>query len=236
MAVAFDAVGPSAAGASSTNSTTLSWSHTCTGSNRLVFAGCALGKSGGDVTSWSMSATYGGTAMTSVGTQLAGSSSLTGRMAAWYLVAPASGANTIVVTAAGGTPATLAAGSVSFTGVDQSIPVGTPVLVQGASDGTSASCSVPGTSTGNFVVDTIATGSGGETSGQTLRWKKDVDFNSAAGNAAGSTAAGTGGSVSMSYTISLDAWAIIAVEVRQSVPTVFLSPQRYIARRRATLY
>src|SRR4051794_35695390 len=118
MAVAFDAVGPSSAGASSTASTTGAWSHTCTGANRCLFVGVAAGVSpDGAIPA---TATHGGGPMTSAGLVRSNSSNR-GWVQLCSLTGPATGASTVVVTTSAGT-STLAAGSVSFTGVHPTTP------------------------------------------------------------------------------------------------------------------
>lgn len=211
MAVAFDAVGPSSAGASSSASTSLTWSHTCTGSNRALLVGVAMGK--GTDTGISTTATYNGVAMTSLGVIHTGGGTA-GYVQLFGLANPASGANTVAITAAGGTPGTLAGGSVSGTGVDQTTPFGTPVTVASPGAGTSISASVTGTTSGNMVVSVVADGSGGETATTgTKRWNVFVDANSGAGSAAMSTIAAPGGTQAMSWTINNDFLGEIAVEV-----------------------
>jgi hypothetical protein len=85
-----------------------SFSYTCTGSNRLLIVG--IGYNGGSVT-----VTYGGVAMTS----FTGPVGAVGN--AWfYLVAPASGSNTLAVTAAGTTQRLYTV--MSFNNAKQSAP------------------------------------------------------------------------------------------------------------------
>lgn len=213
MAVAFDAVGPSAAGASSLGSTSLTWSHTCTGSDRCLIVGVALSPTASDA-GFATTATYNGVAMTSIGlVHSAGNTS--GYVQMFRLAGPATGANTVAVTATGGTPDALSGGSVSFTGVDQTTPVGTAFTAN--SPGVNAiviSASVTGTVSGNFVVSTICDGSGGEvaTTG-TLRWSRFSSSASAAGSAAMSTIAAPGGTQAMSWTANSDWLGEVAVEV-----------------------
>ena len=126
--------------------TSLTWKHVCTGSNRYLVvpvwtAGAASFPDG---------ATYNGVAMTLLdqyclsdkGAQL------------WGLVNPASGMNDVVVTYSGAAIA-YACTSVSYTGVNQSTPVGTPAHA-GTGGGGSTSISVNVTSAvGELVVDCL---------------------------------------------------------------------------------
>jgi hypothetical protein len=211
--------------------TALSWSHTCAGTNRLVLVGVALGKNS-DI-GMSMSVTYGGTAMTSLGL-VHTNNSTGGFVQLWRLIAPAVGAATVAITAAGGTPNSLAGGSISLTGVDQITPTGTPATAFGTS--ATPSVAVPGTTAGNMVVDAAACGSAMTSSAQTNRWLKNADGSTGAGEGAGSTAA-AGGSVTMSYTVTSDWWGIVAVEaLAVAAASVPPAVQPYTARRRASLW
>lgn len=112
--LAFDAV--SAAKDNSGGVTSLTWSHTCTGSNRILLVG-------GSVTSGTARTvtgiTYNGVAMTSIGTTTAGT--VYGFL--YYLIAPATGANNVVVTISGVTDGgnkQFDANAQSYTGAAQS--------------------------------------------------------------------------------------------------------------------
>lgn len=206
MAVAFDAVGPSSAGQTGTG-TSVSWSHTCTGSNRILIVGAAVGCLSDAITT---TATYNGVSMTSVGSRVLTNNQVnSGYVQMWSLIAPATGANTVQITASASVDA-FSAGSTSFTGVDQTTPLGTPATAFGSS--TTASVAVAGTTSGNMIVDAACLGSAFSSSGQTRRWQRNTNTTTGAGNGAGSTAA-AGGSVTMSEIGTADWWGIIAVEV-----------------------
>ena len=104
MAIAFDA----ATDAGANGGTTFTFSHTCTGSDRLLFVGFVWSISDDDV----VSVTYGGVAMTLVAKNLTGMNRYLYR-----LIAPAAGANDAVITITTGR--TVFAGAVSYTGADQ---------------------------------------------------------------------------------------------------------------------
>jgi len=212
MAVAFDAVGPSSAGTANPSLTpSLSWSHTCSGSNRLLVVGVAVGTTGSDA-SFVTTATYNGVAMTSI-SKVHSDNQTNGYIQMFYLVNPDSGSNTVAIT--NNSNCDLAGGSVSFTGVDQSTPLDSPVTNFG--DGTSGSVSVS-TNVGDMVIDATCNGSGFSSGGstQTNRWLINDNSNTAAGNGASSTAAGVAGSVSMGYTgFSSDWWGLIGVNIKQ---------------------
>ena len=116
-----DAVGPSPAGASVGHGSTVSWLHTASGSNRLVTVGCSLGKL--DIPPFTLSATYGGISMLSDPVSLKKVNGTgDGAVQMFYLAAPPTGQQTVMVTLSG-TTADLECGSVSFTGVDQLTPL-----------------------------------------------------------------------------------------------------------------
>lgn len=105
MAIAFDA-----ASESFTNSaTSLTWSHTCTGSDRILWVS-VMASSARNITG----VTYNGVALTSL-TRSAG----TQPMQLWYLIAPATGANNIVVSI-DGAASFIYTSAGSYTGVEQS--------------------------------------------------------------------------------------------------------------------
>lgn len=220
MAVAFDAVGPSSAGATTTTST-LSWSHTVgSGTGRAIVAVVAVSSNNNYATGYTVTATCGGTAMTVIGGKTAHDDAAGGGFVQMFgLLNPGTGSQTISIAFTGLTSVThIVGGSVSFTGAGA---FGTPATAQGTS-ASSPSVALFTSSASNMVVDGLARGSGGTlTSSQTKRWQADGDTNNYAGNGASSTAAGTGSTVTMAYTpTSADGWAIIATEVQAANASV----------------
>lgn len=108
MAIAYDAV---TATGSTAGSSTKTFSHTCSGSDRLllVVAGCHTATA--DISG----VTYNGVAMTQVGADQTDSAN--GRLTVWSLIAPASGANNVVITATA--VDTISYGAISFNGAKQ---------------------------------------------------------------------------------------------------------------------
>lgn len=211
MSVAFDAVGPSSAGTSTvtTGATSLSWTHTAGGSANAVLVGVAVGTNGVNDT-MTAAVTFGGTAMTSLGKVHANSQTF-GYIELFGLLNPAIGAQTVAVTLSTGVNVlSIVGGSVSVTGAASFKAAVTAV---GAS--TTPSVAVTGTASGNLVVDAVAAGSAvtSATSPSTNRWLNNASTSSGAGNAAQSSSPGTGGSVTMAYTVTSDWWGIVAVEV-----------------------
>lgn len=208
MSVAFDAVGPDAAGAGGASPVSpVTWTHVCTGANLALFVGICVDVSD-DTTVNVTGVTYNTVAMTEVLRRHANDGTV-GYASLWVLAAPASGSHTVSVTFTG-SPANLEAGSVSFTGTDQV----TPYAHQTSAVGNTNAPTVNVTSAvGNAVVDLVVSGAGVSSSGQTSRWIKNLGGVAAGGNGAQSTAAGAA-SVTMSYTLAgVDFWALIGVDV-----------------------
>jgi hypothetical protein len=169
VTVALDAVSQSA----TTNSvSSKSWSHTVSGANRLLLVMVQWNQPSNSETVSSV--TYGGTALTQVGSNvIAGGSGLDRCTALFRLIAPATGTANIVVTMSAA--CTFLAGGTSFTGVDQTTPLGTPqtattttaatlqtttssaatnLVFAAATVRTTGSLSVPGTSRWNVLIGT----------------------------------------------------------------------------------
>lgn len=202
--VAFDAVGPSSAGQSASGgATSMSWSHTCSGANRYVVVGVSNAEDSSSTT-----VTFGGVSMTSLG-KVHSNNSTSGYVELFGLVNPTVGASTVVVSSTIGSD--LTGGSISFNGVHQTTPAGSPFTAFG--DGSGATVIVTGTTAGNLVVGTIANGASIISSDQTSRYICNLNTGSAAGNSAGATTP-AGGSVTLSWGNTSDWWGIVAIEVK----------------------
>lgn len=169
MAIAFDAASNNT-GAQTV--TSVSWTHTCTGTGTdgilVIIAG--EGNSGGGAVDIS-SATYNSAGATAI-TSFSVTDSNFVRVEGFYQLLPATGAHTVQVNYAS-TVEQACAGSVSYTGVNQSTPFGTAATAGGS--GTNASVTVS-SATGELVVGGIASdseiGAGGVTiNGGTSRWE-----------------------------------------------------------------
>lgn len=210
MAVAYDAVAHTDFGSS-----TGSYTHTigAGATNTALVVGVSYDPSGPDShtdAGKSVSVTCDGVAMTELGTLVHSNGSNAGFVQMFGVAGLATGAHTIAASVTGyQTDDFVIMGSVSFTGVDQTTPFGTPQTHSGS--GSSFSVAVS-SATGDMVVDIACNGSGIDGSMQTSRWLNNLNGNSAAGNAAMSTAAG-GSSVTMGYNVTDDWDAIIAVNV-----------------------
>jgi uncharacterized repeat protein (TIGR01451 family) len=176
--------------------TSLNWSHTVgAGSNRLLVVGVTE-KVGSPFPSV-IAVTYGGQPLTRQ--IVSGGGDPVSEI--WTLVAPPPGTASVIVFHSG---AAMAAGSVSFFGVDQAAPVraGNQARAQGTTPTASVSTTVT-TNLGDVVIDALAkeaVPSGGVTKfgpGQTLRWLKADPSGALAGS--GMTKSADPGSTTMSY-------------------------------------
>lgn len=150
MAIAKDATSSAhAQGASS-----LSWSHTCTGSDLLL-----LVHSGTNGTPVSTSGvTYNGVALTSRWSDSRSWTAASG----WSLVAPATGANTVAITLSAAEDTEFGQ-AISYTGVDQTTPHGTAQVANGAS--TAPAVPTLTSATGEICVGFLMTSDAAITSG-----------------------------------------------------------------------
>ena len=204
MAVAFDAVGPSSAGASAAGATSLSWSHTNNGN--AIIAGCAVGV--GPDTGMSTTATYAAVAM-AAGAIVHSNANTAGFLRVFTLASPATGANNVVVTLTGGT-GDLTGGSISVLGAGSFV---TQYSGTGAADPPTATSvgSTPGGLICAFVCAGLPIASA--TSPSTSRYIINLNGSSAAGNSGGATSPSTGSNVTTAWSITSDWWAVIGVEV-----------------------
>jgi hypothetical protein len=140
MAIAFDTTSKAAGD----NVSSLSWSHTCTGSDRVLFVSYHSHKVNNRTVS---SITYNGVGLT----QVSGAQAQNGTryVDVWYLINPASGSNTVLVTLSGGELNCGALAS-SYTGVDQTMAIGTAAAANGNSTAPSVSVSA---ATDDLVAD-----------------------------------------------------------------------------------
>jgi len=194
---------------------TLTFSHTVGArNNRLLVVGTvSLGSSG----NYAQGVTYNGVSMAeltdtraNIASTSPSSSYLSSTM--WYLVAPATGANNVVVTHTGSPR--VRATAVSLQGVNQSTPVENGTSATGTS--TTPSVAVT-TQDDDWVVDMMSYGAtGGATAGASQTERTEI--NGGLHSAASSTEEATGTSTTMSWTITSDEWTASAVAVNPITP------------------
>jgi hypothetical protein len=181
--------------------------HTTSGTQRLMLVGVSLDPNQNETVS---SITYNGTAFTYVGSATYSNDA---RAEIWRLVAPDIGTHDVVITFSDYLDYGAVAGVMTFTGVNQTTPLGTFVGANGSSAGP-ATVDVS-SATNELVFDTVSC----ETctsltvgAGQTERWNLSQSGLYAMG--AGSTEPGAA-TVTMSWALgSADYWAIGAVPIK----------------------
>ncbi|KKN66899.1 hypothetical protein LCGC14_0466740 [marine sediment metagenome] len=185
--------------------TSITFSHTVAGSDRILFVTVStLDTVLGDRTVSTV--TYNAVSMSLV----AAADSPNHRSELWFLIAPATGANNVVVTM-GGTCLRIWPGAVSYTGVAESSPVEANNTATGSS--TTASVAVTTLTNNAWVIDSMGhSGAGDETvgAGQTERVESPA-IGSAQGNVSDEGPNTPVGSVTMSWTFgSSRIWATVA--------------------------
>ena len=197
MAIAYD----TASSAQATAASSISVSHTASGSDRAAFIGVGSSAESPDLTS---TVTYGGSSCTEIwdfiGQTYAHNSS-------HYYIAPPTSSQTVTATLAG-TDDELVIGVTSMTGVHQTTPIGTPQTANATSNAPSVNVS---SATDELVVDnlyaitanTLTVGAG-----QTERWAQTIGT---AVVGKGSTEVGSA-TTTMSWSMAgADIWTIGAV-------------------------
>lgn len=209
MAIAFDAATTDGT-ASGTPQTARTFAHTCTGSNRLLVVAVCNDEDGSAVTVSSV--TYNGVGLTE---RITVARSNAQRASLWYLTAPATGANNVVVTISASQE--FVAAAVSFTGVHQTTPLGTAASANGTSGTATVDIS---SATDELVLDAVSVNQIGATTytigaGQTQRWAKiAIGTANPLVDARGSTEVGAS-TTTMSWTVSpSNVWVIAAVPIK----------------------
>lgn len=158
--VAVDATTSGTADLTGNGSPTITVSHTTgTGTNRLLLVGISININNNNTTSVT-GVTYGGTALTKVGAH--NNSGGTRRIEQWYLLAPPSGTANVVATVHIPSNVTegVVVGATTFTGADQTVPLGT--FASSDDGGTAAAYSQinANSAVNGMVLDTLAVGEG----------------------------------------------------------------------------
>ena len=161
--------------------------------------------------------TYGGQAMTRLTTVHTGGSTA-GYIELWYKIAPLSGSNAVQITWTGGALNELGSGAVSFTGVDQTTGLNNTATASGS--GATAATNVS-SAAGNMVYAVAGNGASITLiAGPAVqRWVENVDAGTGCGNSMGATSDGAA-SVSMSFTVTSDIWAVIGANILAAADAV----------------
>ena len=210
--------------ATNTNSATLTFSHTPgAGANKLLMVAIGLGNtvsSQGGAPPTVNSVTFNGTPMTLVESALG----LETRSVVYYLLNPSNGPANVVVTASSNTtgdgdPARINASATTFINVNQTTPLGTPVKVEESGNVGTLNLIVSPTTVNDIVYSAMTVDEGGSTptitvaGGQTtLANQSGTGFEST--HSASSYEAGTGSSVTSTYTFTAQDHSGVAVLVK----------------------
>lgn len=201
--LAFDA-----ASNSFTTGNTLTYAHTCSSGSNRVLAVYTIGTGISGVT-------YNSVAMTLFATRVGFET-----IKWWYLVAPSTGTNNVVVSASGNPD--ISSVAFSFTGADQTTPM---AAINGTTgNSTSPSTSVTTTTTNSIVIDAVVSNqSGAYTPGAGQTEVADVNNTNNNRRYGGSyEAAPSAASTTMSWTIGASvSWDVYAVEIAGSGTSVF---------------
>ncbi|MFZ1756834.1 MAG: hypothetical protein WBO46_22360, partial [Caldilineaceae bacterium] len=200
----------------------ISLNHTTgAGSNRLMLVGISIEQDeGGDADVTAVS--YGGQALTFVG-----EAPVSGEAHAqiWRLVNPASGTASVVASVSGaGSSDAFVVGVSTFTGVNQSAPLGTFAT---SNDGTTPATITVSAAANDLVFGVIALDdarslTSSTSGGQSERWDVSNSQGSNDGITGGAATKPGAASVTLSWTISDDGTSIIAVPIKPAVtPAIY---------------
>jgi hypothetical protein len=220
MAVAFDAVGPSSTGANTATSP-LTWTHVCAASATHLLVGATYDLA--TDTGKTMSATYNSVAMTSLGVWHTGGGTA-GFLQVWALASPSTGSNQVSITFTAGASG-VNGGSLSFTGSAALSAVQATVSPGGTAN---PSANFTGAVSGNIVAGFLGCGTAATQTGSFTNRYNCVPSDGAAG--AGFSEAATiasSGTVTDSYTMTADFWAIALVEVQVAPIAPIVQPVPY---------
>lgn len=232
--IGFDAA--SSAASSGGGTSPLTWSHTVSvsGTNRILIVGVSIKNDTGQTVT---GVSYAGVSFPLIGNPnnpiKFGNNAGNARAELWYLVAPATGTNNVIVTLSAS--ARVVGGAVSLTGVDQT----NPIDAFNSNIGTSTTPSVMVTTVANnaWVVDTIAssppTSGASPTGGQTQQWNAATGGSGSAVQVlgAGSTLGPNTppGGVPMSWLLGGSSnWAIAAASLKPVASSVAILDWREV--------
>jgi len=199
-------------GSAATHATSISWNHTVSGINRLLVVSVSAGAAAySGVEGATITASYNGTGMTSLGTVHTGGWDQA-FIQDFYLLNPTTGTHAVSVTVAGSHGEDLEGNSISFKNVNQTTPFQN--LTFGLTPNVVASSNVAPTTPGNLIFDSISNGSAILTpnSGVTLQSITNLNGLTGGGNLALSTARGSG-TVTTGYTSIQDDYGLIDFDV-----------------------
>ncbi len=190
----------------------LSWSHTCTGSNRLILV--HSGTNGTPVSTTGV--TYNSVALTSRWSDSRNWTAASG----WSLVAPATGANTVAITLSAAEDSAFGQ-AISYTDAHQTTPHGTAQVANGIS----SAVVVPTVSsaTGEIVVGFVMSSDTSLTSGAS-QTAEISDLNFASDSAQTDSEAGAA-SVDITWTAAGAPWTCGAIPIKPTSGAAAVKPK-----------
>jgi len=196
----------------SSNTSQLTWSHTVgSASNRMLIV-AASHRNGNNIVT---GVTYGGVALTKIGSTNAPAN--VNSCSLWQLLAPPPGTAPVVVNVSGGAQ-NIVAGATSFTGVDQSTPLGAFAASADKDNKSGPTTVAAAANPGDLVMAVLSASAAAVTatnaSGQAALWNRKTG--TAGGDIIGAGGIATGGTnVSLTWTLGVgDSWALGAVAIK----------------------
>jgi hypothetical protein len=189
----------------------MSFSHTVSGSSRLLIVAPSYRASS------VLSVTYGGNSLTKIRNDVSPDSDR--RTDLWYLLNPPTGSNSVAITFSGDA-ADVVGAAISFTGVNQSTPLGNNNGAVGSDTSPTVSLS---SSTNEVVLANLAIYPNGGNNvataniGQDVRWSANTTYNNIHG--AGSTKTGSSSTTIGWTTTQAFGWSVSAVGIRGNSAT-----------------
>ncbi len=207
MAIALDVVSPSSSGQPVSFAASTNWSHTCTGSNLLLFVSAAFNSGPTSVT-----VTYGAQSLSQIATVKANGQSFNGNLFLFGLIAPLTGAHTITVTPNATTD--MVCGGVSFAGCDQTTGWTNLTTATGSSSGTgTVTGTVPSVATGDWSLGVSAAANDLVSNAGTSLWNCHENNGQTVGNGAAAYSSSSGSNaINWSQSVS-GTWAWLGVEL-----------------------
>ncbi len=207
------------------NSATLNFTHTTgAGANRLLVVGVSINLTNA-TTVGVVGVTYNGTPLNFIGAN--NDAANTRRVEQWYLLNPASGTNlpiAVTLNIPTGKTEGVVAGATTFTGVDQTVPLGTFTSADGAA-GTTSSEDVPSVING-MILDTLAIG-GNRTAAaanpQVTQWNVTTGTGSGTNDVTALGSSRTGAPsvpISETFTGGTSNWTLGAISINPSTADI----------------
>jgi hypothetical protein len=209
VAVAFDAVGPAGGGGTTGTVTGLTWAHSPTAGAALL-VGVALDQATNTTT---CTATFNGVSMTALGSVNISNSNV-GYLYLFGIANVAAGSQSVVVTFSGTTDV-ISAGSVSYTGAGSTVGTAFGTFQHATSSSGTQTIAATSTSSSSQVCGFNAEGGNALTgmSSGTSRFLINVASANSCGTIGGGDIAGTGGTVTLTWSGDTADFGIGAVEV-----------------------